>query len=161
MLAECSNGGWKYVFGNNGSVNSQQQTPEEQEDFVGQCLADGKAFVGGGQGITELAQMAGGTLFVAGDFQKKVAGEIACDLDVRGSRCDNLEPSIADAAAVSLQRVTGRRLGSKAVQTRSSQIRTTARTTLSIGHMALKVAGGTMLFRQRPVRGLKVGTSTG
>ncbi len=95
-LTTCAMDGWQYVYGEGGNYPQQEQTPEERSAMAERCESEGQIFVSG-QGVSELAQMKDGTIFVAGDFQRKLAGVATCDLEVSVSHCDNLDPSITTA----------------------------------------------------------------
>lgn len=88
-LIECSSDPWKYVYGpSNGGTVSDQDLP----GFTERCQSEGQLFVGG-EGVTGLSQLEDGTLFVIGNFQKKLAGEVHCSLEVMVDHCSSLDPA--------------------------------------------------------------------
>jgi len=87
-LVECSSNPWNYVYGAQGGG---QINDEDLAGFGERCQSEGQLFVGG-EGVTGLSQLADGTLFVIGSFQKKLAGEVHCGLDVVTDHCDSLNP---------------------------------------------------------------------
>jgi hypothetical protein len=86
-LVECSSNPWNYVYGTNGPVVADADLAA----FGQRCTSEGQLFVGG-EGVTGLSQLADGTLFVIGSFQKKLAGEVHCGFDVSVDHCDSLNP---------------------------------------------------------------------
>jgi hypothetical protein len=89
-LIECSNDPYNYVYG--ASATPGQVSDAELAGFGERCQSEGQLFVGG-EGVTGLSQLRDGTLFVVGKFQKKLAGEIYCGLDVTVDHCDSLDPA--------------------------------------------------------------------
>jgi hypothetical protein len=95
-LVECVSNAYNYVYGG----TNQGPTPVSDADlpsFTQRCESDGQLFVGG-EGVTGLSQLRDGTLFVVGKFQKKVAGEVHCGLDVNVDHCDSVDPAHVDKA---------------------------------------------------------------
>jgi len=87
---------FRYIYG----VNGPGATPSDADmpGFAERCTSSGQLFVGG-QGVTGLSQLKDGTLFVVGKFQRKLAGEVHCGIDVNVDHCDSLDPAHTDEAA--------------------------------------------------------------
>jgi hypothetical protein len=90
-LVECSSNPINYVYGGN-NVGPGQVSDENLSAFGERCQSEGQLFVGG-EGVTGLSQLEDGTLFVVGKFQKKLAGEVHCGIDVNVDHCDSLDPA--------------------------------------------------------------------
>jgi hypothetical protein len=89
-LVECSSNPMSYIYGGAGMPG--QVSDEDLAAFGARCTSEGQLFVGG-EGVTGLSQLRDGTLFVVGSFQKKLAGEVHCGLDVNVDHCDSLDPA--------------------------------------------------------------------
>lgn len=85
-LVECYRDGWSYVNQVQGPAMPLPPTPEELPGFQERCESEGQLFIGG-DGVSALSQLADGTLFVVGRFQRKVAGQLGCSLQVQGDHC--------------------------------------------------------------------------
>jgi hypothetical protein len=88
-LVDCHRDGWTYVNGQTGPAMPMvpsQMSDEELAAFQARCESEGQLFIGG-EGVTALSQLADGTLFVVGKFQRKLAGELGCNLDVSADHC--------------------------------------------------------------------------
>jgi hypothetical protein len=67
---------------------SLPQVPSDEElpAFQARCESEGQLFIGG-DGVSALSQLEDGTLFVVGRFQRKLAGQLGCGIDVQGNHC--------------------------------------------------------------------------
>jgi hypothetical protein len=89
-LVECHRDGWTYVNGQAGPMPMpSQMSDEEIAAFQTRCESEGQLFIGG-EGVSALSQLEDGTLFVVGKFQRKLAGELGCGLDVQVDHCATL-----------------------------------------------------------------------
>jgi hypothetical protein len=95
-LVECSSNPFNYVYGS--SAMPGQVSDADLAAFGARCASEGQLFVGG-EGVTGLSQLRDGTLFVVGKFQKKLAGEVHCGLDVNVDHCDSADPAHATEEA--------------------------------------------------------------
>jgi hypothetical protein len=95
-LVECNSNPFNYVYG--ASAMPGQVSDAELAAFGERCHSEGQLFVGG-EGVTGLSQLRDGTLFVVGKFQKKLAGEVRCGLDVNVDHCDSADPAHATQEA--------------------------------------------------------------
>jgi hypothetical protein len=95
-LVECSSNPYNYVYG--AGATPGQVSDEGLAAFGERCQSEGQLFVGG-EGVTGLSQLRDGTLFVVGKFQKKLAGEVHCGLDVNVDHCDSADPAHATEEA--------------------------------------------------------------
>jgi hypothetical protein len=83
-LVECSN-----VYA---PMGPNQVDNADLPAFGERCQSEGQLSVGG-EGVTGLSQLQDGTLFVVGKFQKKLAGQVHCGLDVQVDHCASLDPA--------------------------------------------------------------------
>jgi hypothetical protein len=89
-LVECFRDGYSYVNGQNMGPNMPQAPADEElPAFQARCESEGQLFIGG-DGVSALSQLEDGTLFVVGRFQRKLAGELGCGIDVQGNHCSLL-----------------------------------------------------------------------
>ncbi len=85
-LVECYRDGSSYVNQTEGPTIPQQGTPEDLPAFQERCESEGQLFIGG-DGVTALSQLADGSLFVVGRFQRKLAGQLGCSVSVERDHC--------------------------------------------------------------------------
>src|SRR5690606_5580285 len=93
-LLDCSN---PYDYAQSPGVGGEV-SEEELAEFSERCQSEGQLFVGG-EGVTGLSQLRDGTLFVVGKFQRKLAGEVHCGIDVTVDHCASLDPAHASQEA--------------------------------------------------------------
>jgi hypothetical protein len=89
-LVECYRDGSSYVQGQTGMqmgpMPQQQISDEQLPAYLARCESEGQLFISG-DSVSAISQLQDGTLFVVGKFQRKLAGEIQCGLQVSGDHC--------------------------------------------------------------------------
>lgn len=91
-IATCGNGGWEYVWGDMNEKSPDEVTAADRLAFKERCEAEGDLFIGG-EGVSELSQAKDGTIFVAGSFRMKTAGEFSCSVKFEADHCSTVDPT--------------------------------------------------------------------
>jgi hypothetical protein len=86
-LVDCNRDGWSYVNGQS-SPGAAPVAPSDADvpNYQARCESEGQLFIGG-EGVSAISQLEDGTLFVVGSFQRKLAGELGCGLNVNVDHC--------------------------------------------------------------------------
>ncbi|HVZ31678.1 MAG TPA: hypothetical protein VG963_04585, partial [Polyangiaceae bacterium] len=85
-LVDCAMDGNSYVSGSTQMGMQPTPTADQVPGYVERCESSGQLFINGNS-VTALSQLQDGTLFVVGNFQRKLAAEAQCMVNVTVDHC--------------------------------------------------------------------------
>ena len=87
-VANCMNDIWGWI---NGDFGGDKPPLDARLLRKERCESNGQMFISGA-GIQDLDQAADGTIYVAGEFDRKLPGEYRCTVEVSVDHCDTMDP---------------------------------------------------------------------